>query len=129
MNALQIARGNEAISELDGMISRALRSGAHFEYGIRHEFTPGLYSRTVLLSKGSEVTSRVHKTEHQFVVSKGVLRVFEPDKGFRLIVAPYIGTTPAGCRRAVFCLEDTVWTTFHATACTTVEEVEGEIFA
>ncbi len=38
---------------------------------ITHRFTDGMYSREIFMEKGPVLTSRVHKTNHPFVVSKG----------------------------------------------------------
>lgn len=97
------------------------------ECPLKHVFTPGLYSRTISMPRGSIITSRIHKTEHQFVVTKGVVRVFIEGKGWETITAPYIGVTKPMTRRVLLIAEDCTWTTFHATDKQTPEEVEAEI--
>jgi hypothetical protein len=91
-----------------------------------HRFTPGLYAREVTIPEGSVVTSKIHRTEHLFVLSKGRLLVWnkEGDIYGEEIVAPYTGTTKPGTRRVVLALEESVWTTFHPTTLTDVEEIE-----
>lgn len=89
-------------------------------------FTPGLYSRQILLQAGCRYLSRVHRTEHQFIVSQGVCWVIENGTRYQ-IVAPFHGITKPGTWRDIFALMDCVWTTFHATDKTTAEEVEREI--
>ena len=94
-----------------------------------HRFTPGLYSRTVYLPKGYLGTSKIHKTAYQFVVSKGLLEVWEnPEQGWVTVVAPHLGESLPGARRAVRVHEDTIWTTFHATNTTDLAALEKELF-
>lgn len=96
------------------------------ECEIVHRFTPGLYSRSCLIPAGALVTSKIHLTRHQFVVLTGDISVFTSE-GVQRITAPYHGITEPGTRRVLFAHADTVWTTFHATAKTTPEEVEAEV--
>ena len=97
------------------------------EAPVRSTFTPGLYAREITMTAGSVIVSKIHKTEHPYVVSKGKCRVFIEGVGWQTIQAPHFGVTKPMTRRVVVILEDTVWTTFHPTDKTTVEEVEKEI--
>ena len=62
--SLDVAALDELISAME---SHPLRKDAA-DFPTFHRFTPGLYSRTVLLRAGESAVSRVHKTEHQFVL-------------------------------------------------------------
>lgn len=96
---------------------------------LTHVFTEGLYAREIFLPAGSLATSKIHKTEHPFIVSKGKILV-SIDKGdWVQLEAPYMGVTKPGTRRVVYAIEDTVWTTFHANPdnITDLEEVEDKI--
>lgn len=77
------------------------------------------------MPKGLFCTSKIHKTEHQYVVSLGHLKVWMQDRGWVEIKAPYIGTTKPGARRALWMMEDTIWTTFHPTDLTNLKELEA----
>lgn len=93
-----------------------------------HRFTPGLYSREIFMPAGTLVTSKIHKTEHQFIISRGRVRVRNIVDGEWIeLAAPYHGITPAGTRRVLQVLDDTVWTTLHVTDLTDVEAIEREI--
>lgn len=105
-----------------------MRGQEPLQYRTLHRFTPGLYSRTVILKKGSVVISFRHRTKHQFFILKGLVQVWTQDRGIVTMKAPFSGTTEAGTIRAVHVLEDCVWTTCHATQSTTVAEVEKELF-
>lgn len=90
-----------------------------------HRFTPGLYARELTMPAGLLLTSKVHRTEHQYVVSRGVALVFVDGEGWRKIVAPYHGITRAGTRRVLRILEETTWTTFHPI----LPEEDGDVAA
>ena len=92
-----------------------------------HTFTPGLYCRTVFMAKGSIFTSKIHKTEHPFVVSQGSCTVFDAEGNRVKITAPHLGVTKPGTRRALYIDEDCIWTTFHATPLTDVGQIEEQI--
>src|SRR5271166_3441358 len=105
---------------LDAALVRLLElvnSGAvlELEMPLVHTFTPGLYSRQITMPAGAGVISEVHKTEHQFVISKGVVTVYIEGKGMETLRAPHSGVTLPGTQRLLLVHEETVWTTFHCT--------------
>lgn len=79
---------------------------------LRHSFTPGLYIREVIIPAGTWLTSKIHRTEHPFVISKGKISVWVNGE-ITVLEAPYQGITVPGTRRVLFAHEDTTWTTFH----------------
>jgi hypothetical protein len=94
------------------------------EFPLKHVFTKGLYSRIMFIPAGGILVGRIHKFEHQFVVSQGEICVIDELTGSReFIKAPYHGTTEAGARRAGFAITDTIWATFHVTNLTDPEEI------
>jgi len=97
------------------------------EFPLTHRFTPGLYSRQILMPAGSLVASRIHKTEHPYVISKGDISVWTREDGLVRLKAPHTGITRPGTRRILFAHEDTVWTTFHATGETDPETIINTI--
>lgn len=93
-----------------------------------HKFTPGLYIRELHMPPGTLITSEVHATEHPYVISSGSCYVFTEDAGWRYCRAPHTGITLPGTKRVVFALDPLVWTTFHVTNLTDLEEIEAYIF-
>jgi hypothetical protein len=120
----QLAKECRELNDLEAVMAR---SNPVAPPPLEHRFTPGLYSRTIFMPKGLLCTSKIHKTEHQYVVSKGVLEVWSEGKGWELMRAPFIGITKPGARRALRILEDTVWTTFHPTTLTDLKEIEAAL--
>lgn len=92
-----------------------------------HRFTPGLYIRELFMPKGTLVVSKIHKTEHPYVVSQGHAAVFIPGVGVQQIKAPFCGITKPGTQRILFIHEDCIWTTFHPTNETDLEKIEASI--
>ena len=78
-----------------------------------HKFTPGLYVRQITMPKGSLVISKIHKTTHPFVISKGSCSVMDEAGNIVRLKAPHLGITAPGTRRILYMHEETVWTTFH----------------
>lgn len=114
-----------AINEIDREISAMPPS----EAPVVCRFTPGLMSRQIFMAAGSAHRSKIHLTEHQFIVSQGSCFVSENGGPRFLLNAPYHGLTKPGTWRSLFIINDCVWTTFHPTTKTTVEEVEADIIA
>ena len=79
-----------------------------------HRFTDGLYVREIFMPAGSLITSKIHKTQHQYFVLKGKVSVWIDEGEEVLIEAPYIGVTEPGTRRVLYIWEDCIWATCHA---------------
>lgn len=94
----------------------------------RHVFTPGMFVREVSVPAGVILTTHTHRTEHPFVLSKGKVSVFSEEDGSRYLEAPFMGVTKIGTRRIVYHHEDTIWTTFHATELTDIDEIEEWLY-
>jgi quercetin dioxygenase-like cupin family protein len=114
---------NERIDELE----RAMMQFPAVECPIANQFTPGLYGRHIFMPKGTILTSKIHRTEHQYVVLSGRCMVWIEGEGWTEIVAPHVGITKPGTRRVLVMLEDTRWMTFHPTDKTDVDEIEVDI--
>ena len=78
-----------------------------------HMFTNGMYIREIFMPAGSLITSKVHKTEHPYIVSYGKVAVSIDGDDWDEITAPYTGITKAGTRRVLYIIEDCIWTTYH----------------
>lgn len=96
------------------------------ECPVWHHFAPGLYARRMFIPKGTVLTGAVHKTEHLCVVS-GVINV-TTDDGVKMIAHQQeIIVSKPGTKRAGFALEDTYWTTIHATLETDLDKLVEEL--
>lgn len=122
----QIAKGSKVINDFEKRLSahpNVLRESPP----VVHRFTPGLYSRQITMPPGLICTSKIHRTEHQYIVSRGRLRVWTEETGWVEIVGPCHGITKPGARRILAVAEETVWTTFHPGNWSTPEEAERDL--
>lgn len=96
---------------------------------LTHRFTPGLYIREIFMPAGAFVASKIHRYEHPFVISQGVVSVYIPGEDAVMLRAPHTGITKPGTRRALYIHEDTVWITFHVNpdGLTDPDEIEERI--
>lgn len=104
--------------------------GLDLEEVITHRFAGGVYAREMLIPAGVMVVSMVHKAECVSTCSSGAIWVWTAgsDEGFQLIEAPFTAITPPGTRRVGIAERDTVWTTYHATQSTNLDEIEAELY-
>ena len=94
---------------------------------LTHRFTDGLYVREIFMPAGTLITSKIHKTQHQYFVLQGKVIVWI-DGVEHLIEAPYIGVTEPNTRRVLYILEDCIWATSHPNPDNeTVEQIEDRI--
>jgi len=122
-------KDNPTLNELERILAQCPQQPIptlHFFTGSVEDGTH-MYVRSVIMAKGSIFTSKIHKTEHPFVVSAGSCTVCDGEGHRELIRAPHLGVTKPGTRRALLIREDCIWTTFHATNLTSVDEIEKEI--
>lgn len=124
---------NEFVDKVEvAMLDMAKTEGFEIKERVpKHTFTPGLYAREFEMFPGDRITSRIHLTEHQFIISKGCIIVIENGEA-SMLVAPYHAITKAGTRRALWvpewAVESCVWTTFHANPDNeNVEQIENRI--
>lgn len=117
------AGANAAIDRLE----RAMCEHPNLPLPLVHRFTPGLYTREIHMPAGARLTSKIHKTEHPFVVTQGRVLVYDDANGTIDITAPYVGITKPGTRRVLEVIEDTVWLTFHPTTETDLDRLEDEL--
>ncbi len=78
-----------------------------------HRFTKGMYIREIHLKKGSIAVTKIHNTEHPYVISKGKVSVSVDGENWEYLEAPFTGITQPGTQRLIVIYEDTIWITFH----------------
>lgn len=92
-----------------------------------HLFLPGMYVREFTIEAGEMFTTKIHKTEHPYFISEGVVSVWKNGEGVTTLRAPHMGITYPGTRRIIYAHTKTVWTTFHMTDKTDLAEIEEEL--
>lgn len=126
MGALSVTspRGHELVDACERVMAE---NPTLFDPPLTHRFTPGLYVREIFIPAGTLLTSKIHKTEHPFVISQGVISVWSEDRGVEHLYAPHTGITKPGTRRVLYAHTDTVWTTFHPSEETDVGTLEAQL--
>ena len=125
---MPVAMARDAITQL-AAVMHALPIEKHEPMENLHDFAPGIYARTIFMRAGVVYISRIHKTQHFFVVAEGACTVIDSHGNRMLIAAPYLGKTEPGTQRAIHVHEDTIWTTFHVTDLTDPDEIGRQIMA
>lgn len=108
-------------------VHRVLASLPAAELPVTHRFAAGCYAREMLLPKGVMAISKIHRTEHFFVVLSGELSVWDGAAGVQRLRAGQVGVTPPGTRRIGYAHEDCRWITFHPTHKLDVADIEAEL--
>jgi quercetin dioxygenase-like cupin family protein len=96
------------------------------ELPLKHHFADGIYAREMFMPAGTVLTGAVHKTTHMCILSKGHVRVATDDGPVEL-VAPATLIAYPGAKRAIYALEDSVWTNIHATTETNLDKLVEEL--
>jgi hypothetical protein len=89
-----------------------------------HRFTPGLYSREMIVEPDTLITGAIHKTEHLSIFLEGVMML--PNE--EIIEAPRIEICQPGVKRVGIALERCRWITFHPTGFTNHVDCEEAYF-
>lgn len=84
------------------------------ELRVEHDFSFGVYARTLYIPKGIALTGHIHKFENLNILIKGKMSV-SIDGQMQEIEAPYKVISPAGIKRIAWALEDCIWMTIHGT--------------
>ena len=98
-------------------------------FEVRHDFCPGIYARTTFLPADTVAGARSHLTQHFFVLVKGSCTVIDSSGERLFIEAPHMGIVMPGTSHALHVHEDSIYTSFHATDLTDIEEIERTIVA
>lgn len=81
---------------------------------LNHLFTDGVYIRQIFLPAGTLATSSIHKKSYCSFILTGRVAIFSDYDGESYVEAPKVVIAPAGVKRVVYAISDTVWCTVHA---------------
>jgi hypothetical protein len=93
---------------------------------VKHYFAPGMAAREMTIPAGVLITGAVHRHEHLCTISKGRI-IVSTDDGMKELIAPCTLVSKAGAKRVGYAVEETVWTTYHATNETDIDKLIEEI--
>lgn len=107
-------------------LQEELKNWPQVDPPLRHHFADGSYAREMLIPAGTMVIGKIHRHAHVNVISKGRIYV-ATEFGCEILEAPFTFVSKPGTKRAVYAIEDTVWTTIHVTNETDLEKVEDVV--
>ncbi|MCP3709725.1 SET domain-containing protein-lysine N-methyltransferase [Paraburkholderia sp. CNPSo 3274] len=107
-------------------LEREIQRLPQIDCPVRHYFAPGMAAREMTIPAGVVVTGAVHRHEHLCTVSKGRI-IVSTDEGMKELVAPCTIVSKPGAKRVGYAVEETVWTTYHATDETDIDRLIEEI--
>ncbi len=118
MDQLVTSQDSDVVSartynKLDLIAAECIMSSLQEPPPLIHRFTNGMYIREIYLNKDTVAVTKIHNTEHPYVISKGSVSVSNDGESWIHIEAPYTGITTPGTQRVIIVHEDTIWTTFH----------------
>lgn len=131
MNEPLIKRDIDARKEIQKLesIMIGMSDGTELDhFPVDHYFAPGVYARQMFLPKDSAIIGKIHKHAHLNIISFGHV-IVATEEGNKELIGPNTFTSPAGVKRAVTVIEDTLWTTIHLTQETDLEKIEDEVIA
>ncbi len=98
------------------------------DFPLNHYFAPGMYAREMFLPADHTIIGKIHKHAHLNIIAYGRVKV-ATEEGVVEMTGPCTFTSPAGVKRAVSVIEDTLWTTIHLTESTDLEQIEDQVIA
>jgi hypothetical protein len=99
---------NARIEEVEGQLLPLQQR----EMPLVHHFAPGIYTREILMPRGTFVIGHKHKTKHFNVVLTGRAIVMM-DGVSHHIAAPCIFVSEPGVRKVLYIVESMRWATIH----------------
>ncbi len=97
---------------MDRLAAECLRL-PEVEAPLIHTFTKGLYKRRILLKAGTICVTKIHNTQHPYVILMGKGQVSTDGVNFEDYEGPCEGVTEPGTQRFIIVDTDTVWITYH----------------
>ena len=125
-------------AQMQSMIVDGVAESVADQCTLTHYFTPKdeeygccTYAREIKLPKGSLVIGKIHRHQHLNFITQGKVIVYT-EFGLKHLEAPCTFVSEVGLKRAVYAVEDTLWTTVHLTKFNSEEElskIEDEVIA
>ncbi len=99
------------------------------DFPLIHTFSEGKYLRSIFLPAGTSVVGKLHRHECFNWITSGLVQMFTETGGLELLRGPCKMLSPAGTKRVLHVLEDTIWTVEHLTSSTDLSQIESEVIA
>ena len=130
------------VVSLEGAMKRGIKDGSledgmdkcvltHYFSPIVEEYECGTYARELFMPAGTVIVGKIHRHSHINFLSRGKVQVLT-EAGLETLEAPCTFVSTMGLKRAVYIVEDAVWTTIHLTKHIgedKLDKIEDEIIA
>jgi len=95
-------------------------------FPLKHSFSDGVYIREMLMHEGGIVIGKLHKYSHTWFLMQGKIMV-ATDLGTNTYTAPCYVNAPAGAKRVIHAIEDSVFINVHPNPdnITNIEDLEN----
>ena len=99
-------------------------------FPLKHTFTDGIYIRQMSMKKDSFVIGKIHRHNHVWFLLTGHIRVVDENNAVEHLAPCYV-EAPAGSKRVIYAVEDSIWVNIHANPTNTqdLKELEDLIIA
>src|SRR6185312_6278354 len=120
--------GSPSLAEIQRIQSDMLASDGAIDLteNTFHHFADGVYGRELRIPAGVALIGKMHKHSTLNILASGQLAVTTPD-GPKLLDAPAIFVSPAGCKKLGVAITDCVFLNVHASHETDLEKLEAEL--
>jgi len=117
----------EQLMSIEGSVSVGSKEMQEI-FPLKHDLKDGLYTREILMPKGSLVVSFIHKQNHPSFFLSGEMSVLSDTGEVKRIKAPMKVMTEIGTQRVAYMHEDCVWVCVYRTDKETIEEAEKDVY-
>lgn len=117
----------EQILSLNGSVEAGTKE-INEMFPLKHNLQDGLYTREILMPKGSLVVSFIHKQNHPSFFMSGEMSVLLDTGEVKRIKAPMKVMTEIGTQRVAYMHEDCIWICVYKTDKKTIEEAEKDVY-
>ncbi|EPF73787.1 hypothetical protein [Acinetobacter rudis] len=108
-------------------VQRQIQDNAELiDVPVVHHFAPGVYMRQMDAAAGTIVVSKMHRTEHMNILTKGAITV-ATENGIEFLHAPVVLKSMPGTKRVGYFHEDSSWITVHPTNETDLDAIEQQV--
>lgn len=104
----------------------AMPSPHQRDFEVTHTLIEGVYTRTLVIPKGSILVGKIHLKECVNIIAKGDISVLT-ETGAGRFTAGHVATSGAGIQKLGYAHEDTVFINVFRTDKTDISQIEAEI--
>lgn len=102
------------------------------ELPLAHHFADrGIYVREMLMPAGTIVMGKIHRFSTVNIIH-GMVQFVNPEQGEyegKTVVGPYTFVSPAGTKRCIAAVTDSIWMTVHHAETQDLDEIESIMIA